>query len=180
MANTIRFGDLVRSAGRPQTFTLWSGDPKKDRTLQQAIRKKRVLTVFQEPTSTRKPFGRIGYHQKDSAIYLLFPRSLPPDTESRVIGINFDLLDEPVAKTSAPKKTKKVSPDKPPVRVPQSRPQKEFRVTLRRQLTKELVLTVTAPHQSAARQEALETARNTPLEFDPAEVQIKIVNVSAA
>jgi len=95
MANIIRFGDLVRSSGRPQTFSLWSGDPKKDRTLQQAIRKNRVLTVFLEPTSTKKPFGQIGYHQKNSAIYLLFPRALSPDTQSRVIGINFDLLDEP-------------------------------------------------------------------------------------
>ena len=95
MANTIRFGDLVRSAGRPRTFSLWSGNAKKDRTLQQAIRSNRVLTVIQEPTSTRKPFGRIGYHQNESALYLLFPRALAEDTESRVIGINFDLLDEP-------------------------------------------------------------------------------------
>ena len=178
MANTIRFGDLVRSSGRPQTFTLWSGDAKKDRTLQQAIRKQRVLTVFQEPTSTKKPFGQIGYHQNESAIYLLFPRALTQDTESRVIGINFDLLDEPVVKSS-PSKRKEL-PTKAPAPKPQPKPQKQFTVTIRRQLTKELKLTVTALDRNTAREQALQTARNTPLEFDPADVRDKILKVAAA
>jgi hypothetical protein len=48
MEKTLRFGDLVRNSGRPETIALWT-DPKKDRTLTRAIKENRVLTVIQEP-----------------------------------------------------------------------------------------------------------------------------------
>ena len=104
MRNTIRFGDLVRASGRPETRALWSGDPKKDRIFQKAIRENRLLTVILEPTSTKKPFGQIGYHQREFATYLVFPRRLRKDTQSRVIGINFDLLDEPTVPAATVKR----------------------------------------------------------------------------
>src|SRR5215831_17506162 len=96
MEKTIRFGDLVRNSGRPQTVTLWT-DPKKDGSMQRAIQTNRVLTVIQEPTSKHKDYGLIGFHQKPSALYLVFPRPLPQDSDSRVIGINYQLIEEPEA-----------------------------------------------------------------------------------
>jgi len=93
MEKTIRFGDLVRNAGRPQTFALWT-DPKKSRLLNKATRENRVLTIIQEPTSKRKDFGMIGFLQEPNAMYLLFPRAVPRE-QGRVIGLNYALIDEP-------------------------------------------------------------------------------------
>jgi len=94
MEKKIRFGDLVRNSGRPQTHTLWT-DLKKDTALRQAIKKNQVVTVIQDPTSKRKDFGRIGFHQQLGSSYLIFPRPLPSHDEcSRVIGINYQLLED--------------------------------------------------------------------------------------
>jgi hypothetical protein len=93
MEKAIRFGDLVRSAGRPQTFALWTA-PKENRSLTQAIRQNRVVTVVQEPTGKRKDFGLIGFHEGPHSSYLLFPRRLP-QKEGRIIGLNYDLIEEP-------------------------------------------------------------------------------------
>lgn len=94
MEKKIRFGDLVRASGRPQTHTLWT-DAKKDKALQKAIKNNQVLTVIQEPTSKHKDYGRIGFHQQSGATYFIFPRSLPAKDEGRVIGINHQLIEEP-------------------------------------------------------------------------------------
>ena len=95
MEKKIRFGDLVREAGRPQTHALWT-DPKKDRSLRQAIKENRIVTVIREPTSTHKDFGRIGFHPQAHASFLIFPRPLPSTAnDSRVIGLNYQLIEEP-------------------------------------------------------------------------------------
>jgi hypothetical protein len=86
---TRRFGDLVRQSGRPESVTLWLG-PKGDKTFLKAVGENRVLTVHKEPGKTDR--GRIGFHQAPGAIYLVFPRTLPKDTESRIVGINLQLL----------------------------------------------------------------------------------------
>ena len=123
----MRFGDLVRSAGRPQTVTLWTG-PKKDRSFNQARRQNRVLTVVQKPTTKHKDFGIIGFHEEPHAPYLVFPRPLPKDQDSRVVGINYQLLDEPVvADTGRPADLK---PKKPPAK-PKA-VEKAFTVKVRR------------------------------------------------
>src|SRR5947209_5865159 len=95
MAKTIRFGDLVRGSGRPEVVTLWV-EPKKDKNFSKAMDENRVLTVLTDPGSHRKEYGRIGFHQQDGAIYLVFPRPLPapPDkTDARVVGINYQLTE---------------------------------------------------------------------------------------
>src|SRR6476619_6395042 len=94
MGKTRRFGDLVRESGRPEVATLWT-EPKKDRAFSKAIRENRVLTVESNPTSKHKDFGRIGFHQVHGGIYLVFPKALPKDTDSRIVGINYQLTDEP-------------------------------------------------------------------------------------
>ena len=93
MAKNIRLGDLVRNSGRPQVLTLWT-EPKKYPTFKKALKENRVLTVVQDPTSKRKEFGQIGFHQQPHAFYLVFPRPLPKKNDSRVIGINYALLEE--------------------------------------------------------------------------------------
>ena len=48
MEKNIRFGDLVRSSGRPQTHTLWT-EAKEDKQLHQAIKKIRLSLSFRIP-----------------------------------------------------------------------------------------------------------------------------------
>ena len=87
----IRFGDLVRSSGRPKNLSLWT-TPKKNKELQQAIRGNRVLTVHLHSVGNKAEVGEIGFHQQE-ALYLIFPRRLPTAAREPVIGINYDLLD---------------------------------------------------------------------------------------
>jgi len=93
MAKTVRFGDLVRDCGRPEVVTLWI-EPNKDRAFSKAVRENRVLTVETDPTSRRKDFGRIGFHHVHGAIYLVFPRALPKEKDSRIVGINYQLAED--------------------------------------------------------------------------------------
>src|SRR6185436_5326231 len=95
----IRFGELVRSSGRPKMLTLWTA-PAKHKELNQAIRDNRVLTVHRSSVGNKRDVGEIGFHQKQDAFYLVFPRRLPDAGPEPVIGINYDLLEEPA--TSAP------------------------------------------------------------------------------
>lgn len=79
MPANIRFGDLVRSSGRPTVHTLWT-KPGRDKAFMQARKQNRVLTVVQDPTHRRKDYGEIGFHERQSASYLVFPRPLPTKT----------------------------------------------------------------------------------------------------
>src|SRR5690242_13529462 len=93
----VRFRKLVDVSGKPQIVSLWS-DPKRDRDFMKAIKEHRVLTVIQEPRTHKKQFGKPGFHQDPRASYLIFPKPLPVDPESRVIGISYDLTAEPRVK----------------------------------------------------------------------------------
>lgn len=92
MEKKLRFGDLVRNAGRPKVLTLWT-KPEQDRALSSAIKKNRVVTLIQEPN--KKDHGLIGLHQARNALYLIFPRPLPREPTARIIGINYQLIEEP-------------------------------------------------------------------------------------
>jgi len=89
----IRFGDLVRKSGRPSTMELWI-PPEKNKELQRAIRANRVLTIKRGDVGRQRDVGEIGFRKQPGALYLIFPRALPV-ADGSVIGINYDLLDQP-------------------------------------------------------------------------------------
>ena len=60
----------------------------------QAVKRNRVLTVVQDPTSKRKDYGEIGFHERHGAAYLVFPRPLVKGGPAHVVGINYSLLAE--------------------------------------------------------------------------------------
>jgi hypothetical protein len=93
MPKNVRFGDLVRNSGRPTVHSLWT-KPGRDKEFMQALKRNRVLTVVQDPTSKRRDYGEVGFHQQHGASYLVFPRPLPKTGGGRVIGINYQLLDD--------------------------------------------------------------------------------------
>jgi hypothetical protein len=90
---TARFSDLVKKAGPPDSYLLWSS-PKTDRVFQRAVKENRILTIHQENVGTKKDYGRVGFHEEPNAQFLMFPKSLKSFGDRRVIGINYDLLSK--------------------------------------------------------------------------------------
>jgi hypothetical protein len=197
MAKTRRFGDLVRESGRPEVATLWT-DPRKDRTFSKAIRENRVLTVESNPTSKRKDSGRIGFHQVQGGIYLVFPEALPKDTDSRIVGINYQLTDErppkdPVTSEFEEELTRKAKArkEKAPgtgnrnkmgiaeTTAPPPKPKlKTFEITVRRIATVEEKRRVKAETEEAAKAAALEAVKGKRLKAAREDVRDEIVEVA--
>src|SRR3982751_6415090 len=194
MAKTRRFGDLVRDSGRPEVATLWT-EPKKDRAFSKAIRENRVLTVESNPTSKRKDFGWIGFHEVHGGIYLVFPRALPKETDARIIGINYQLTDErppkdPVtsefeealtrkAKDRREKDARRDHREKVGMQEPAARPPKPklktFQITVRRVATVEEKRRVKAETEEAAKAAGLEAVKEKRLKVGREDVRDEIV-----
>ena len=179
MDKTIRFGDLVRNSGRPEVVALWT-DPKRDRHFTKAVRENRVVTVIQQPTSKRKDYGRIGFEQQAFASYLVFPRPLPRANDARVIGINYDLIEESAVpdpvKLGAPRSKTKPPTQRQPS-LPAAPKQKTFGVVVRRTAKVELAFTVRATGKSAARVEALKAAKHEPFDLAKAVFHEELLSV---
>ncbi len=177
MEKKIRFGDLVRNSGRPQSVTLWA-EPKKIPSFRKAIKENRVLTLVQSPGTKAKDFGRIGFHEQPHASYLIFPRKLPTEADARVIGINYQLIEEPAV--THPVRTHEIKRPKFRAAVPAKRPlpeKKRFHVTVRRSAVLDSEFPVEAEDRSEAERHALQKAKDTPFKVDNAGVRDQIVKV---
>src|SRR5437763_12260648 len=124
MEKKIRFGDLVRDCGRPEIVTLWTS-PNQDRSFMKAVKQNRVLTVHQL-RHNKKDFGQIGFHQRDDALYLVFPRPLNKGRQEPVIGINYELIAQPPVAEPASAK-----PRAQPKKEPKKTINRNFKVTVR-------------------------------------------------
>jgi len=170
MEKKIRFSDLVRNSGRPEVTTLWT-DPKRDKTNQMAIKQNRVVTVVQEPTSKKKDYGRIGFHEQPHASYLIFPRSLPHQPDARVIGINYQLIQE--AEVS-----NRVNPEPQRKRFRTGKPkpaQKQFNVTVRRTAIMDTELSVTANNRDEAERRVIQLVKERSFSVAQAKMNEEIV-----
>ena len=178
MEKRIRFGDLVRNSGRPRTITLWT-DPKKDRNFSKAVKENRIITVIQDPASTRKGFGQIGFHEQPNAFYLAFPRPLPDEKDSRVIGINYDLLEEPTVESNS---RRKVTPkaqqiQASPVEKKTEPARKDFTVRIRRTAILETDVEVTGKDQAEAERQALDLAKHQKFSLNRAAINNEIAGI---
>lgn len=97
---TVRFSQLVKSAGRPVFHTLWSS-PENDREFQQAVKKARVLTIHQGNVGQKADFGTVGFHADPLSQFLIFPRSLRKFEGLRVVGIKYDAVENATAPRAA-------------------------------------------------------------------------------
>jgi hypothetical protein len=86
---TARLAQVVEKAGQPQVYTLWQ-KPAQDRHLQSEIKNNRVMTIQRSDAGTE--FGMVGFKEKKGASYLVFPKSLKRFENSRIVGINWDLV----------------------------------------------------------------------------------------
>lgn len=163
MPKTIRFTELVKKSGKPQTVALWT-KPKDNPSFLKAVRENRVLTVIQKPTGTQKDFAVIGFAQERFALYMVFPKSLPKVSDSHVVGINYQLVVEVAASQSSaeatPAKKEIATRRLLPPPFPKAKPiRKEFRVTIVRSATEEVALTVRGQNIQEAEATALKTVR---------------------
>ncbi len=90
-AKQVRFASIVAAAGKPEVY-LPLLDPKQDQAFMRAAKENRVLSVRQEPTSTRADFGTVGFDEKRFTTLLIFPKPLTDFLDSRIIGIKYDLV----------------------------------------------------------------------------------------
>jgi hypothetical protein len=86
---TTRFTVIVDKCGRPEIYTLWQ-KPKADRRFQSLLKNNRVMTV--RPTESGTDFGEIGFHVKNGARFLAFPKSLKRFEGDRIVGIDWGLV----------------------------------------------------------------------------------------
>jgi hypothetical protein len=102
----LRFSEVVNSSGKPDAHLLLI-DPAKDKTLQAAIKSNRVMTIYQASESTKTDYGTVGFEEGASRQFLLFPKTLKPFADRRIIGIKYNLLESmPVSKDEAAPKPK--------------------------------------------------------------------------
>jgi hypothetical protein len=173
MEKKLRFGDLVRNSGRPEMVTLWT-DPTKDSRLAKAQKENRVLTVIQQQDH-RKPFGVIGFKPEAGNLYVIFPQPLPKREDARVIGINYELLEQPVA--AKPIGKKKVAAKVR--RIEQKPAKKRFNIVVRRVASVENKVQVEALDKSGAEHQALEETKGRPFDLERAKVHEEVVRTES-
>jgi hypothetical protein len=88
---TVRFSQIVEECGQPNVYTLWE-KPVADRRFQAQLKNNRVMTIQKSESGT--DFGIIGFKERKSARYLVFPKSLKQFADKRVIGIDWTLVRE--------------------------------------------------------------------------------------
>jgi hypothetical protein len=111
---TARFASIVKARGAPENYLAFK-DPAKDKQFQAAVKANRVMTVFQSSIGNKSDHGEVGFHPGHSRQFLIFPKSLKSYVGSNIVGIKYDMLDDPgqVADTAS----------KPPhARKPKKRP----------------------------------------------------------
>jgi hypothetical protein len=175
-AKSVRFSILVERFGNPAVYLPLSS-PDKDPNFMRAVEENRMVTLKQEPTSKRKEFGVVGYLKEKFVTYLLFPKTLNGLQGQRVIGINYDLLQDAGLSMSPPPKPKHeraAKPGKPEKPKPEP---KEFRVRVRITgvLEKEVNVTAMNQHEAKARAEEQGSAWH---DFQDAEITAKALKAT--
>ena len=90
-AKIARFSKVVEKCGKPQVYTLWQ-KPSADCHFQAQMKKNRVMAVLKSEAG--RDFGIVGLKKNKEARYLVFPKSLKPFAENRIIGIDWTLVRE--------------------------------------------------------------------------------------
>jgi hypothetical protein len=92
---TIRFSRVVERSGRPQLHTFWR-PPEQDPEFKRAQRDHRVMTL--SPTGSGDTHvGSVGFEPDRTKVkeFLVFPRSLKRFAGRRIVGIKYDLFEQP-------------------------------------------------------------------------------------
>jgi hypothetical protein len=131
---TVRFTQVVERSGQPQPHTLWL-PPEKDPALKRAIAADRVMTIEAAAGGGKTDVGVVGFDRAHAGNgqFLIFPKSLKRFAGARVVGIKFDLVEQPklaapatlkaFARTPGPGRKKHQGPEPTPVHEPEEEPE---------------------------------------------------------
>jgi hypothetical protein len=106
-AKQVRFQLVVARSGAPRSFIPW-GDPRRDTDFQKAFKQQRVMTVHRANVGNKKEFGTVGFNEGSGSTFLIFPKTLKPFLGSRIVGLDFTKIQEPVP-SDAVKVSKRVA-----------------------------------------------------------------------
>lgn len=183
---TVRFSLLVEEAGPPDTATLWT-EPADDKGFMKAVREGRVVTLRQQNVGSKKDVGLVGYSKTRHGTYLVFPKPLRRPEGTRVIGIKYNLIQEPQLvprPTSAkvkPKRSRDTSPAASSAET--TRPTKspptpaKWQVSLRVQASLTMSIEVEARNKATARAGAARQLADQPIDWSKAHISRKITAV---
>ena len=87
--NTARFSEVVEKCGEPKIYTPWQ-KPSADRHFRAQLKNNRVMTILKSESGT--DFGIADFKERKGARYLIFPKSLNPFANKRIVGINWALV----------------------------------------------------------------------------------------
>jgi hypothetical protein len=104
MGKAVRFAALIKAFGQPSVY-LPLVAPREDKEFMRAVKERRVLTIHQEPTSTRKDAGTVGFLEEKFVTYLVLSKSLKDFDGARVVGIKYDVLEAASVSAAKPKAT---------------------------------------------------------------------------
>ena len=131
---TARFTEIVEQCGKPSAhFALL--DPAKDRPLQNLLRQNRVMSIYHGHRGEGADYGMVGLIESTGSQLLVFPKSIKRYAGRRIVGINYDLLEDSalVTKSAQPsaatRRQRKSTEEKPAdasrgKRTPESAPTK--------------------------------------------------------
>src|SRR5688572_11243913 len=126
-SKTVRFTYVVERSGQPFAHTLWLA-PDKDPELKRAVAAQRVMMVEPGASGGKTDVGSVGFDpsRATGAQILIFPKSLKRFEGARVVGIKFDLVEQPKLENArAPAREpvrsqgRRAAPPPPPILKPQ-------------------------------------------------------------
>lgn len=74
-------------------MVLWT-KPEENPAFMKAVEENRVLTISQPNVGTRKDFGLVGFFPQRNASYLEFPRALKQEPDTKVVGIQYEEVQQ--------------------------------------------------------------------------------------
>ncbi len=118
---SFRFSQVVAAAGEPAPHAFWV-PPEKDAEFQRALKAHRVMTVAPRARG-KADVGRVGFETKGAqqGQVLLFPKSLKRFEGAEIVGVKFELVEQPetvAARTELRRTTAKTKRAKKPSSVP--------------------------------------------------------------
>ena len=112
---SARFSKVVAKCGKPEVYLLMT---ETDPDFHKAVEAGKIMSLSSESHGSGTDYGTVGYDKKRHGQLLLFPKSLKPFADAKIIGIKYDLFDEDKSdEKKAPlkrkKETKKAKPKAP-------------------------------------------------------------------
>lgn len=93
-SKTVRFTRVVERSGQPQSHALWL-PPDKDPEFKRALAAHRVMSVQPRRGKTDQAFVGFDEQRSKGGQFLIFPKSLKPFEGAEIVGIKFDLVEQP-------------------------------------------------------------------------------------